>query len=93
MILCSCENSFEKPSAIQEMALPMCLRSPPENLLAQAQSGSGKTAAFCLAGLCRVDTRLAMPQVKGKGEESVPEGVVMYFAELGSRFTVPLRDS
>ncbi|CAM9320103.1 unnamed protein product [Ascophyllum nodosum] len=54
---------FEKPSAIQEMALPMCLRSPPENLLAQAQSGSGKTAAFCLAGLCRVDTRLAMPQM------------------------------
>ncbi|CAM9772432.1 unnamed protein product [Scytosiphon promiscuus] len=54
---------FEKPSAIQEMALPMCLRNPPENLLAQAQSGSGKTAAFCLAGLCRIETRLAMPQM------------------------------
>lgn len=54
---------FEKPSAIQEMALPMCLRNPPENLLAQAQSGSGKTAAFCLAGLNRVETRLSMPQV------------------------------
>ncbi|CAN0547583.1 unnamed protein product, partial [Laminaria digitata] len=46
------------------MAIPMCLRSPPENLLAQAQSGSGKTAAFCLAGLCRVETRLDMPQVR-----------------------------
>eukprot|EP00903_Cladosiphon_okamuranus_P012242 g11481.t1 len=54
---------FEKPSAIQEMALPMCLKNPPENLVAQAQSGSGKTAAFCLAGLCRVDTRLNMPQM------------------------------
>eukprot|EP00752_Nemacystus_decipiens_P011688 g10373.t1 len=54
---------FEKPSAIQEMALPLCLMEPPQNLLAQAQSGSGKTAAFCLAGLCRVDTRLGMPQL------------------------------
>lgn len=45
------------------MALPMCLRSPAENLLAQAQSGSGKTAAFCLASLARVDTRVPMPQV------------------------------
>lgn len=55
---------FEKPSAIQEMALPLALKRPPENLLAQAQSGSGKTAAFCLASLARVDTRLAEPQVR-----------------------------
>lgn len=50
----------------------MCLRRPPENLLAQAQSGSGKTAAFCLAGLCNVDTRLAMPQVTERADFLLP---------------------
>lgn len=45
------------------MAVPMALRTPKENLLAQAQSGSGKTAAFCIAALYRVDTRLHKPQV------------------------------
>jgi ATP-dependent RNA helicase DDX19/DBP5 len=47
---------FEKPSEIQEHALPLLLREPPEHLIAQAQSGSGKTVAFCLGLLLRIDT-------------------------------------
>jgi len=47
---------FDRPSQIQEVALPMILASPPQNLIGQAQSGSGKTAAFCLGMLNRIDT-------------------------------------
>ncbi len=54
---------FEKPSKIQETALPLLLMDPPENLIGQAQSGSGKTVAFCMGVLNRVDTRKNVPQV------------------------------
>ena len=45
---------FDRPSAIQEEALPRILAEPPRNLIGQAQSGSGKTAAFTLGMLYRV---------------------------------------
>lgn len=44
---------FDRPSAIQEEALPRILANPPRNLIGQAQSGSGKTAAFTLGMLFR----------------------------------------
>jgi len=44
---------FDRPSAIQEEALPRILADPPRNLIGQAQSGSGKTAAFMLGMLYR----------------------------------------
>lgn len=46
---------FDRPSAIQEEALPRILADPPRNVIGQAQSGSGKTAAFCLGMLYRMD--------------------------------------
>ncbi|KAF0035908.1 hypothetical protein F2P81_011220 [Scophthalmus maximus] len=46
---------FNRPSRIQENALPMMLAQPPQNLIAQAQSGTGKTAAFSLAMLSHVN--------------------------------------
>lgn len=45
---------FNRPSRIQENALPMMLAQPPQNLIAQSQSGTGKTAAFSLAMLSHV---------------------------------------
>lgn len=48
------EMGFDRPSAIQEEALPRILHDPPRNLIGQAQSGSGKTAAFVLGMLYRV---------------------------------------
>lgn len=36
--------------------MPALLADPPVNLIAQSQSGTGKTAAFVLAMLSRVDT-------------------------------------
>ncbi|PNJ75269.1 DDX25 isoform 4, partial [Pongo abelii] len=53
---------FNRPSKIQEMALPMMLAHPPQNLIAQSQSGTGKTAAFVLAMLSRVNALELFPQ-------------------------------
>ena len=54
---------FNAPSKIQETALPTLLADPPQNMIAQSQSGTGKTAAFVLAMLSRVDTKLDLPQL------------------------------
>ncbi|KAL7978547.1 hypothetical protein Chor_005529 [Crotalus horridus] len=53
---------FNRPSKIQENALPMMLAEPPQNLIAQSQSGTGKTAAFVLAMLSRVEPDHKHPQ-------------------------------
>lgn len=47
--------NFKKPSKIQERALPLLLSEPPTNMIGQSQSGTGKTAAFVLTMLTRVD--------------------------------------
>ncbi|GFH51206.1 hypothetical protein CTEN210_07682 [Chaetoceros tenuissimus] len=49
------EMGFERPSAIQEEALPRILANPPRNVIGQAQSGSGKTAAFVIGMLYRIE--------------------------------------
>jgi ATP-dependent RNA helicase DDX19/DBP5 len=54
---------FNAPSKIQETALPTLLADPPQNMIAQSQSGTGKTAAFVLAMLSRVDPNKNHPQV------------------------------
>ena len=46
---------FTKPSKIQEKALPLLLINPPQNMIGQSQSGTGKTAAFVLNILARLD--------------------------------------
>ena len=46
---------FTKPSKIQERALPLLLKNPPTNMIGQSQSGTGKTAAFVLNMLSRID--------------------------------------
>lgn len=46
---------FNKPSKIQEKALPLLLSNPARNMIGQSQSGTGKTAAFSLTMLSRVD--------------------------------------
>lgn len=54
--------NFRKPSKIQEKALPLLLINPPQNMIAQSQSGTGKTAAFSLNILSRVDINNVAPQ-------------------------------
>ncbi|CAN9181782.1 unnamed protein product [Alternaria sp. RS040] len=54
--------NFSKPSKVQEKALPLLLMEPPTNMIAQSQSGTGKTAAFSLNILSRVDLSNPRPQ-------------------------------
>jgi len=54
------EMGFVKPSKIQEWALPIALEGG--NIIGQARNGSGKTAAFALAMLLRVDESKSWPQ-------------------------------
>jgi len=54
---------YAQPSKIQGHALPLLLRDPPEHLIAQSQTGTGKTAAFSLAILSRIDCNDPSPQV------------------------------
>lgn len=52
---------FEQPSAIQKRAIvPMRERHP---ILAQAQSGTGKTGAFTIGSLSTMDPAIKSPQV------------------------------
>ncbi|KAI1258623.1 P-loop containing nucleoside triphosphate hydrolase protein [Xylariaceae sp. FL1019] len=46
---------FLKPSKVQERALPLMLSDPPQNLICQSQSGTGKTGAFVVTVLSRID--------------------------------------
>ncbi len=52
---------FEKPSEIQASTLPIILAGN-NNLIAQAQSGAGKTIAFVIGMLAKVDTRVGRLQ-------------------------------
>ncbi|KAF2822113.1 P-loop containing nucleoside triphosphate hydrolase protein [Ophiobolus disseminans] len=54
--------NFRKPSKIQEKALPLLLMNPATNMIAQSQSGTGKTAAFSLNILSRIDINRVEPQ-------------------------------
>jgi ATP-dependent RNA helicase DDX19/DBP5 len=47
--------NFRKPSKIQERALPLLLANPATNMIGQSQSGTGKTAAFVLNILHRLE--------------------------------------
>ena len=48
------EKGFEHPSPIQEESIPIALTG--RDLLARAKNGTGKTAAFCIPVLEKVDT-------------------------------------
>jgi ATP-dependent RNA helicase DDX19/DBP5 len=54
--------NFRKPSKIQEKALPLLLMNPATNMIAQSQSGTGKTAAFSLNILSRIQLDRVEPQ-------------------------------
>lgn len=60
---------FVKPSKIQEKALPLLLANPPMNMIGQSQSGTGKTAAFVLNMLTRLD--LSTPEARSQPQAMV----------------------
>lgn len=50
------EKGFEKPSPIQEESIPISLTG--RDILARAKNGTGKTAAYCIPVLEKVDVKL-----------------------------------
>jgi translation initiation factor 4A len=54
-------HGFEKPSPIQQKAIVPIKNG--NDVLAQAQSGTGKTGAFSIGAMCRVDPALKKPQI------------------------------
>lgn len=52
---------FEKPSTIQQKAIVPLING--KDLIAQAQSGSGKTGAFCIGALEKIDTNINNVQI------------------------------
>jgi ATP-dependent RNA helicase DeaD len=55
------EVGYETPSPIQARTIPLLLQG--EDVLGQAQTGTGKTAAFALPMLSRLDLKQKDPQV------------------------------
>ncbi len=55
------DAGYEQPSPIQAESIPPLLEG--RDLLGQAQTGTGKTAAFALPLLSRIDVKLAQPQL------------------------------
>ena len=53
--------NFERPSAIQQRAILPIIRG--RDVIAQAQSGTGKTATFSISALQNTDTTLRETQV------------------------------
>ena len=54
------EYGFETPSEIQKKAIPVILSG--KDIIAQAQSGMGKTGAFTIGTLNRIDTKVQTTQ-------------------------------
>lgn len=55
------DTGYETPSPIQTAAIPALLEG--RDVLGQAQTGTGKTAAFALPALARLDLELRAPQI------------------------------
>jgi ATP-dependent RNA helicase DDX6/DHH1 len=56
------EKGFEKPSPIQEESIPIALTG--RDILARAKNGTGKTAAFSIPVLEKIDT--TKPEIQGE---------------------------
>ncbi len=56
------ELNFSKPSHIQAVAIPLIVKTDSEgifnNLIAQSKNGSGKTGAFTIGSVLRIDPAL-----------------------------------
>jgi ATP-dependent RNA helicase DDX19/DBP5 len=57
-----CELKYVTPSKIQAESLPIVLSDKRPNFIGQSKAGSGKTAAYALAIMNRIDPSLKYPQ-------------------------------
>ncbi|MBD0319546.1 MAG: DEAD/DEAH box helicase, partial [Gemmatimonadetes bacterium] len=66
------EGGFERPTALQQAAIPVLRREG--NLVARASSGSGKTLAYALGVLDRIEPRGEPADDEGEGEAEAAGG-------------------
>ncbi|KAN0065814.1 RNA helicase required for poly(A+) mRNA export [Thecaphora frezii] len=78
---------YQKPSKIQEKALPLLLQNPPRNMIGQSQSGTGKTAAFILTMLSRIDYSVKKPQALVLAPSRELARQIMEVVQTMSKFT------
>eukprot|EP00659_Diplonema_papillatum_P005926 gene5926-9075_t len=50
------EMGFERPSPVQEATIPVALTGA--DILARAKNGTGKTGAFCIPAIQKIDPKL-----------------------------------
>ncbi|KAI1331721.1 P-loop containing nucleoside triphosphate hydrolase protein [Xylariaceae sp. FL0255] len=90
--------NFQKPSKVQEKALPLMLADPPQNMIAQSQSGTGKTGAFVVTVLSRVDFNkpntpqallLAPSRELARQIEGVIKSIGQFITNLGVAAAIP----
>lgn len=72
------EKGFEKPSPIQEESIPISLTG--RDILARAKNGTGKTAAYCIPVLEKVNVKLE--QIQG---QTAVKSATFSFSSLESR--------
>ena len=73
-------HGFEKPSKIQESAIPKMITG--KDLIAQAQSGTGKTGAFSIGTLCLID----------ESKSSIQSIIIVPTRELADQVTKVITD-
>jgi ATP-dependent RNA helicase DeaD len=84
---------YEAPTPIQERTIPLLLAG--RDLIGQAQTGTGKTAAFALPALEKIDPKLKKPQalVLAPTRElamQVADAIHSYAAKLGPISVIPV---
>lgn len=52
---------YHEPTAVQSQVIPLAIAG--KNIVVQSQTGSGKTAAFCIPSLNTIDSKKRTPQV------------------------------
>lgn len=60
ILLALSDLGYERPTPIQQQSIPIMMQS--HNLIAQAKTGTGKTAAFVLPILSHINLKLEAPQ-------------------------------
>jgi ATP-dependent RNA helicase DDX19/DBP5 len=76
-------EGFSTPSQIQWQAIPVLTRDPPQSLLAQSPSGSGKTLAFVISMFLRIDPRVRKLQaICLAGTPELVDQIVMVCEDL-----------
>ena len=76
------EKGFEKPSPIQEEAIPIILAG--RDVLARAKNGTGKTAAFIIPCIEKVDVTKQHIQGTNPSAERVPPRPFSFFRPRSS---------